>query len=287
VTEKHSHAGAFESEAVAAALEIEGELTAGLAQSALVDCAKLFAAAGHVVRRIVDLGCGPGVSTVQLARAFPAADVVGVDGSQAMLDRAVARRGHRPRITWEQLDLNDDLARLGRFDLVWTAMVVHHADDPVGLLSRIGPLMDQGGLLCILERAGPTSISLDDDLGRPGIWGRLAAARRSPGSTGADLPGAAYAGRFPSLLAAADLELIAQRWLESKVPVPAGTASDEFVARHLSGTDRELGPLAEPGDAAALRRLVESMPSSRRQRWGCAEVTISRRLFIAARQNQS
>ena len=39
-------------------------------------------------RRIVDLGCGPGNSTALLAARWPAADLEGVDNSEAMLNDA-------------------------------------------------------------------------------------------------------------------------------------------------------------------------------------------------------
>ncbi len=41
-------------------------------------------------RRVVDLGCGPGTLTALLARRWPGADVVGVDSSPEMLERARA-----------------------------------------------------------------------------------------------------------------------------------------------------------------------------------------------------
>src|SRR4051812_32220284 len=39
-------------------------------------------------RRVVDLGCGPGDLTASLARRWPTAEVLGLDSSPAMLERA-------------------------------------------------------------------------------------------------------------------------------------------------------------------------------------------------------
>lgn len=49
------------------------------------------------VRRVVDLGCGPGNLTATLADRFPAADVLGVDASAEMIAAAAAHQGPRLR----------------------------------------------------------------------------------------------------------------------------------------------------------------------------------------------
>jgi ubiquinone/menaquinone biosynthesis C-methylase UbiE len=282
---EHSHSAVFDSHAFAAVLEVEGELTSTLTTEAIAVCSERFAADGHDVGRIIDLGCGPGVGTVLLARAFGSATVLAVDGSRAMLDRAearAARAGHADRITFVQRDLNEGLASLGRCDLLWAAMTVHHAADEVATLASARSRLDRAGLLCLLERADPTSIRLADELGRPGVWDRLAAAR-SAGltSVGSSRPGATNAEAYRSMITAAGLELVGERRLESTVSAPQDGATHAFVARYLTGAVRDLGDVMGRGDFEALRTFVDAMPPFPAGRWGDAEVTLSRRLFIA------
>lgn len=56
-------------------------------------------------QRVVDLGCGPGHLTVQLAERWPGATVLGVDSSPAMVERA--RSSPHPRVEYVQADLRD------------------------------------------------------------------------------------------------------------------------------------------------------------------------------------
>ena len=54
-------------------------------------------------RKVVDVGCGPGNSTEQLAWRFPGADILGIDTSPAMLEEA---RRRLPKLRFELADAN-------------------------------------------------------------------------------------------------------------------------------------------------------------------------------------
>jgi trans-aconitate 2-methyltransferase len=56
------------------------------------------------VRAVADLGCGPGHLTVTLAERWPGAAVVGVDASDAMIERA---RTDHPAGDWRLADVRD------------------------------------------------------------------------------------------------------------------------------------------------------------------------------------
>ncbi|HWI70611.1 MAG TPA: methyltransferase domain-containing protein [Baekduia sp.] len=278
----HAHEGHFDAERVAAALEVEGELASGLAAEAIALCADRFADEGITVQRVIDIGSGPGVDTAQLAERFPSATVVAADGSAAMLARAEARAkrlGLADRVETCVVDLNGDLRDLGSCDLVWSAMAVHHAEDEVATLSRIRALLRPQGLVCLLERADPMSVRLADDLGRPGIWGRLEEARsRWFARARPTLAGALNAERYPSMLASAGLDVAASRTLRDTVTAPGDPATRKFLGAQLRATARDVADFADAADVEALVAIVDA---SRDARWDGASVTSSRRLFIA------
>ncbi len=82
---------------------------------------------------VVDLGCGPGNITLRLARLFPKARIIGIDGAESML--AVARE----RAQQQQLDLSflcqtlQELLQgplLGQADLIVSNSLLHHLHQP-------------------------------------------------------------------------------------------------------------------------------------------------------------
>lgn len=59
-------------------------------KGALIEQARI----GHA-QRVLDLGCGTGTLAVQIALRFPDANVIGVDGDPAILERARRKAGKR------------------------------------------------------------------------------------------------------------------------------------------------------------------------------------------------
>ena len=98
-------------------------------------------------RSVVDLGCGPGTATVQLLERWPAARVVGVDSSPAMLARA-ARVARAPRLCFEQADLTtwepDEPP-----DVVVANAVLQWVPDHVEVIGRFAALLAPGGSLAL------------------------------------------------------------------------------------------------------------------------------------------
>ena len=74
------------------------------------------------------IGSGPGVGTCELARLFPDAQVVAVDGSPAMLDRTTRRaaaQGLDRRVTTHLAELPGGLDGLAHADVIWATRSTH------------------------------------------------------------------------------------------------------------------------------------------------------------------
>ena len=77
----HVHLDEADWEAFAGHAEREGELLLSFVTDTRPWIAELRGPDAPPVRRILDIGSGPGVGTCELARLFPDADVVAVDSS--------------------------------------------------------------------------------------------------------------------------------------------------------------------------------------------------------------
>jgi len=91
-------------------------------------------AATRPVGTVLEVGCGEGTVTAQLARFFPGARVVGRDVSPEIV--AEARRRH-PDLAFEVQSVYDAGERGERFDLVVACEVFEHLEDPASALRAI------------------------------------------------------------------------------------------------------------------------------------------------------
>jgi tRNA (cmo5U34)-methyltransferase len=113
-------------------------------QVAVAEAAGAHAAGGgQPVQRLLELGTGTGETAVHVLAAHPGAMLVGIDASEAMLERA------RPRLPEADLRvarLQDPLPD-GPFDIVFSALAVHHLDGPAkaDLFARVAAVLAHGG----------------------------------------------------------------------------------------------------------------------------------------------
>lgn len=104
------------------------------------------------VRRVVDLGCGPGNSTAVLAETWPAAELSGLDESEIMLQSA---RAAYPSLRFAAGDIcawADGPA--GTHDLVFSNSALQWVDDHAVLLRKLLRRVAPGGALAFQVPAG-------------------------------------------------------------------------------------------------------------------------------------
>jgi SAM-dependent methyltransferase len=95
--------------------------------------------------RALDLGCGDGRFTAELARAGAA--VVGVEVAQSAVDRARARE---PDLDFQLAPVDGPLGfEDGSFDLVWASEVIEHIADTARWLSEVRRVLAPGGRLLL------------------------------------------------------------------------------------------------------------------------------------------
>jgi SAM-dependent methyltransferase len=103
--------------------------------------------------RVLDLGCGLGASSVALARAYPRAQVLGVDLDEASVAEArdqAAEAGVADRVTFVVGDAAQ-VAAEGPFELVTVFEALHDMGDPVGALRAACALLAPGGSVLVAD----------------------------------------------------------------------------------------------------------------------------------------
>ncbi len=127
-------------------------------------------------RRIVDVGCGPGNSTAELRRRWPAASIVGLDKSPEMIAKA---RESFPEGEWIAGDAATWKAS-EPFDLVFSNAVWHWLRDHEGLVRHWLDQIAAGGALAFQVPAHYDSPLHREivEISRDPAWdGRMAGAR--------------------------------------------------------------------------------------------------------------
>jgi SAM-dependent methyltransferase len=265
-THQHHHGAGHLDEADweqwAAQTELEGEVLIGFVTGTVEQVKAQRGEDAPPVRRVLDIGSGPGVGTCELARLFPEAHVVALDGSPAMLGRAAQRAGERglgPRISTHLAELPDGIDGVEPVDVIWASMSLHHVGDEVGLLRLLRDLLSPHGLIALAEVAEPMRVLPDTlEVGRPGLAERLhEAGERWFASMREGLPGAVPSSDLPSMVTAARFEVLDSRIVRESFEAPLSEHVRQMVLGHLRRTRRHLEELLDHDDLEAIDVLTD------------------------------
>jgi SAM-dependent methyltransferase len=258
----HVHLDEAHWEEVLDQTEREGELLVGFVTGTGERVRALRGPDAPAVRRVLDVGSGPGVGTCELARLFPEAYVIALDGSPATLDRVRQRAGEHglgERISTHLAELPAGLDDLEPVDLIWASMALHHVGDEVGLLRALRGLLQPGGIIAISEMAEPMRVLPDDlDVGRPGLAERLASAGRTWFAAMREgLEGAVPSAGVPSMLASAGFDVVDSRTVQERFEAPLTDAARQVALGHLRRARPRLEELLDEEDLAAIDVLTD------------------------------
>jgi len=95
-------------------------------------------------RTILDVGCGPGNSTAQLALRYPGAEITGIDNSEDMIARAKA---DYPELAFQLRDITQGGLPTASYDIVFSNAVIQWIPDHRRLLRNLFKLVKPGGVL--------------------------------------------------------------------------------------------------------------------------------------------
>lgn len=98
-------------------------------------------------KRILDVGCGPGNSTQVLHERFPEAEILGVDSSFDMLEKA---QKQYPAMNFQFFNVENSLAGLGQtWDVIFSNACIQWVPDHPRILRDMLSVLNPGGVIAI------------------------------------------------------------------------------------------------------------------------------------------
>ncbi|OPF78487.1 SAM-dependent methyltransferase [Streptomyces antioxidans] len=205
--------------------------------------------------RILDIGCGPGTITADLAELVPQGQVTGVDAEGAVLERAraVAEERGLANVSFAVADVHALDHPDDSFCVVHAHQVLQHVGDPVAALREMRRVCAPGGLVAVRDSDYATMTWYPSV---PGLDGWLDLYRRVARANGGE-PDAGRRLRSWALEAGfTDITSTATAWCyatEEERAWWSGLWADRTVASSYArlavdgghATEEELGSIAE------------------------------------------
>jgi len=101
--------------------------------------------------RVLDLACGTGELERRVADAGAAAEIVGIDLAEGMIERARQKTGSDPRVRYETADAHDLPFSESAFDVAVSANTFHYFSRPDAVLREARRVLRPGGRIVLLD----------------------------------------------------------------------------------------------------------------------------------------
>jgi len=115
---------------------------------------KKLTARGFTTGKILDSGCGAGITDVVLAQHFPGCEVTGIDLSAPLLEMARSSASEAKvseRVTFQSGDVQQIAYADNCFDVALNINMMHLVDNPLHMLNEIERVLSPGGFLFIAD----------------------------------------------------------------------------------------------------------------------------------------
>jgi SAM-dependent methyltransferase len=97
--------------------------------------------------QILDIGCGPGTLTADLASLCPNGSVTGIDTSSSVIEVAMASNYARANLSFDVVDAYHLPYPDNSFDVVHAHQVLQHVPEPVVLLKEMSRVVTRNGVI--------------------------------------------------------------------------------------------------------------------------------------------
>jgi ubiquinone/menaquinone biosynthesis C-methylase UbiE len=102
---------------------------------------------------VLDLACGPGVTTLLLSELVEDGHVTGIDVNDTLLAEAeqVIESHEVNNIMLKKGDVYNHQLPENSFDFIYSRFLFQHLSDPLKALNNVIPLLKPGGIFCVLD----------------------------------------------------------------------------------------------------------------------------------------
>ena len=105
-------------------------------------------------KKIFDAGCGFGSIAIEIAKAYPKTEIIGIDLAEPLIkigQSLIIKEGLEKQITLKKGDVQKIDYPDNTFDLVINSYLLHIVENPVKMLNEIERITKPGGIIMITD----------------------------------------------------------------------------------------------------------------------------------------